>query len=95
MIAATRSIVALPLRRGAPAARPTAAQETSFRGVVETVHAARFEAPRAIATLPMSPFVAQLIATYQAVPQTRARHRAELANAASAYRAAAAISRFQ
>jgi hypothetical protein len=34
----------------------------------------------------MAAFVAQLIATHQALPQTRARNRAEPADAALAYR---------
>ncbi len=94
MIAVTRSIVAIPVRRG-PVARHTAAHETSSSSAVEPVLAARFQAPRSIATLPLAPFVAHLIATHQSLPQTRARNRAEPANAASAYRAVAAISRFQ
>jgi hypothetical protein len=43
---------------------------------------------RSATVMPLAPFVAQLIATQQSLPQTRARNRAEPAAAALAYRMA-------
>jgi hypothetical protein len=90
MIAATRAIVVTQPRRGAPASSKPAVEETRIRAVVDAVSEPRNDIPmRGVATtLPLAPFVAQLIATHQALPQTRTRNRAEAADAALAYRKA-------
>ena len=90
MIAATRAIVAIPARPAATSAGGHAAEkESRVRAEgdrASSAPAARLDASRLATVLPMSPFVAQLIATHQAFPQTRARNRAEPADAALAYR---------
>jgi hypothetical protein len=86
MIAATRAIVVTHPLRGTPALGHMAERDTSAQRVVEPAPISRLEAPRYPTTLPLAPFIAQLIATHQALPQTRARNRAEPADAALAYR---------
>jgi hypothetical protein len=86
MIAATRAIVVTHPHRGAPARSHAAEPDTSGQAVVETTPVSRLETPRYPTTLPLAPFIAQLIATHQALPQTRARNRAEPADAAMVYR---------
>ena len=86
MIAATRAIVVTSPRRGNSVSQKQAERETMVQAVVETAPAPRVETPRYPATLPLAPFVAQLIATHQPLPPTRARNRAEQSDAAAAYR---------
>jgi len=93
MIAATRAIVVTHPHRGASARSQTAKRDTSEQAVVETKPTSRLEMPRYPTTLPMAPFVAQLIATHHSLPQTRARNRAEPADAALVYRQASRGSR--
>jgi len=93
MIASTRAIVVTHPHRAASARSQTAERNTSERAVVEIKPVSQLETPRYPTTLPMAPFVAQLIATHQALPQTRAHNRAEPADAALVYRQASRGSR--
>jgi len=93
MIAATRAIVVTHPDRGASARGRAAERDTSGQTVVKTLPVSRLETSRYPTTLPMAPFVAQLIATHHSLPQTRARNRAEPADAALVYRQASRGSR--
>jgi len=74
---------------GAARADGEPADRTADDGAIRnSAAAAESLSPRRAATLPIAPFVAQLIANQQGLPQTRARNRVEPATAALAYRTA-------
>jgi hypothetical protein len=72
-------------------ATPAAAQATGT-ALVPIAHAASREALCVARRHPVAAFVAHLIATHQRAPQTRARRRADPADAVAAYRAAPDLS---
>jgi hypothetical protein len=84
-----RSISASDTVRGTRrAAEAPEAETTPSRALVAIEPAIPHASPRALARHPAAPFLAQLIATYLQVPQTRSRRRAEPDVAIAAYRVA-------
>ena len=75
----------------APQAPETAAEAPAGRALVALSPAAALSEPSA--QYRQAPFLAQLIATREQLPQTRERRRAAPHEAAAAYRAAAALTR--
>jgi hypothetical protein len=79
--------IGLNARRAAPVRRPPQAAEPESRALVAVAPAAPTERSFARTRHPAAPFLAQLIATQLQAPQTRARRRAEPADAIAVYQA--------
>jgi K+-sensing histidine kinase KdpD len=73
-------------RRGASEAREEQAPETEGRALIAIEAPAASERTPRPTRHPSASFVAQLIATHMQAPQTRARRRAEPAEAIAVYR---------
>ena len=65
------------------------------RALVPVAPARRVEGPTPVLTRPLAPFLAQLIATKQDAPQTRARRRAGFGAAVAEYAGREAATHFE
>lgn len=89
-ITRTAATAAGPIARGRPASSSGAAAEAEgSRALIAVAPAAHSDLPPPVSRRPSASFLAQLIATAQQAPQTRARRRAEPDVAITSYRATA------
>jgi hypothetical protein len=86
MIAAVGTITQTPALNSTPRAQASSATAPSTgRALVAVAPVARAAAPRSPSQRVAAPFLAQLIATDQMLPQTRIRNRAEPRDVIAAY----------
>ncbi len=89
-VTGTAAMATGPITRGKPAPRSERAAETAGgRALIAVTPPARSDRPPSLSRRPSASFLAQLIATAQQAPQTRARRRADPDVAITSYRATA------